>query len=50
MLSQGVLFIILALVSVKCRVCKNDFSRLVNWWMVALCLAIWSPLRNLFFT
>lgn len=42
------LFIVLALVSVKCRVCMDDFSRLVTWWTAMLCLAIQSPLRNLF--
>ena len=44
----GVLFSIYALVSVQCLLWMHDLSRLAGWWVVALCLAFQSPLRNLF--
>lgn len=42
------LFVVPALVSVKCCMFMYDFSRLVTRWTAALCLAIMSPLTNLF--
>ena len=33
--------------SVWCRVRIRDLSRLVSWWVAALCLAILRPLRKL---
>ena len=35
------------LMSVRCLVYTFDFSRLVSWWVAALCLVILRPLRKL---
>ena len=35
-------------VSVNCRVCVHDLSKLVSWWTTTRCLAILNHFRNLF--